>query len=260
MSISVTAGRAMGKPERVARRVRGWLPAVLALAFLLGALPAAAQNSCNAAIQLSATYNAPPNVANTVDTIRLHLTTGLIQGGTLNQITIPKVRFFLDCMAGSIISDNCTDDGAVIQYEGDATITTDCQMGGNPITWNTGHAIGPNPATLVFTPSVPLILPAQSQGCSIWFQVRKLSHSNDGTPLLIEEMAHFGDDGVKATCDQPESPLVAFGTGTISLDFVGKPTIPAPTMSGGLMVLLAGLLGSFGVLALRRTNTTNPHA
>lgn len=247
----------MEYPKRLARGIRGWLPGVFAVALLAAATPSVAQNSCNAEIELSATYNTQPNTPGTVDTIELHLSTGLIQGGTLNQLTIPKVRFFLDCKLGSILSSTCTDDGTVVQYEGDGTITTDCQVGGQPITWSTGHAISPNPPAVIFTPSKPLVLPAQSPGCSIWFQIRKLSPSNDGTPQLIEEMAHFGDGVVAASCDQPGSPLVAFGTGTISLDLVRKSqdTHGAPTMSAGLMILLAGLLALFGVRSLRRKST-----
>src|SRR5207247_2509377 len=69
-------------------------------------------------------------------------------GGTCpptNQ-TVHRVRFDLDCVANSG-GPPCTDQGNVVQYMGDATITTTCAG----VTWTSTTAQAGN--EIVFTPS-----------------------------------------------------------------------------------------------------------
>src|SRR5438105_10367515 len=134
-------------------RNRGSLvPIAGMLALLAGVLlarPAAALNTCNGVIQFEYVSGAnfpqpvPPGMSgDDVIRVRLHLGAGIINGGT--QLTLNQVNFDLDCLSGTVGNpSSCSDDGAVVQYEGDGTITTNC--GGMSFTWSSGHAIGTSP-------------------------------------------------------------------------------------------------------------------
>ena len=160
----------------------------LAAGIALLALTGVAQaqlNTCNANIELN--YVAGPPIATPGDTVRVqvNLGAGTINGGTT--FTINRFRFELDCNnppgAGSI---PCTDDGAIIAYVNDNTITTTCTAGGNPVTWSTNGA-GTTPNEVIFTPSAAIAIPASTPAfCNIEFDVTVAAISYDSTPNLAE--------------------------------------------------------------------------
>ena len=92
----------------------------LALAMLLGA-PAIARAalSCHAFIEMD-------YVGHTANVVRVKISVGAgaILGGT--EVTMDEIRFDLDCDSTQPLLPPCTDEGAVIEYEGDSTITTTC--------------------------------------------------------------------------------------------------------------------------------------
>jgi len=170
-----------------------------------------------------------PNTVGSVDTLRLTLTTGGITGGTLNQLTIQQVFFDLDCTKTSL--PGCTDDGPVINYMGDSTISTNCPGG---VSWASNSVGGgTNPNHVVFQATPHVVLNANdSTGCYIQFQIRKESGSNDSTPGKIEQRAGYAvadcDNGLSSsglqTADLP------FATVTPTFTPTDTPTItPTPT-------------------------------
>src|SRR5262249_37117550 len=108
----------------------------------------------------------------TRDTLRVRLAvgTGTIQSGTAtNQLTVTRLRFELDCVAPGGVP--CTDQGNIVSYLGDSTISTDCPgvswsstLTGNELVFtHTGSiVIQPNTA-----PGNPL-----GGGCSLEFNIR----------------------------------------------------------------------------------------
>src|SRR6516162_7693509 len=164
----------------------------LALAMLLG-VPAIARAalSCNGFILM----NYVGHTGNVVR-VRVAVGTGGILGGT--QLTMDEIRFDLDCNSNFPLLPPCTDEGPVIEYEGDATISTTC-----PVTWSTGHAVGTNPNTVTFTPSPALDIPANQPPipgfCSLEFDIKIVGPDTDGSGA-IDELVTFGpshcDNGV----------------------------------------------------------------
>jgi hypothetical protein len=173
------------------------------------ALPrtAAAVNTCNGLFTID--YVAGPNFALPGDTLRVRLTfgTGSITGGT--HLTMNRVRFDLDCQ-NTMLGVPCGDEGAIVEYEGDGTITTTCPV---PF-WSSGHAVSSAPNEVVLTPSVPFNIPAGSAippgFCYVEFDIKVLAGSIDGTPDQIEETTGFilGD----AMCDNSPTPLPSTNT------------------------------------------------
>src|SRR5690242_18405159 len=95
---------------------------VAALALLLG-LPAVAHavsGTCNAALLMGVSQTGFLNVGNEA-TITIDIGSGPISGGALNQVTIDRVRYELDCNDMAALGIPCTDQGDVMSYEGDAT-------------------------------------------------------------------------------------------------------------------------------------------
>ena len=105
---------------------------------------ARAQNTCNTFISFA--YIAGQPFQEVGDTVRVALTigAGAISGGT--NVTINRLRFELDCDSGGVLGLNCTDDGAVVEYQGDGTITTTC-----PTAFTTGHPVSDLPNQVLFT-------------------------------------------------------------------------------------------------------------
>ena len=159
--------------------------------------PAWAVNSCNGLLTID--YVSGPNftVPGDVVRVRLSLGTGSIQGGT--KLTVNRVRFDLDCNDNFSLGIPCTDEGAVVEYEGDGTITTTCPGA----VWTTGHPVAAAPNEIVFTPAVPVnIPPGQSIPpgfCVLEFDVKVLGPSTDTTPTQIQEATGF--TGTDAVCD-----------------------------------------------------------
>lgn len=179
------------------------LSVTMAAAALLTAAPRSshALSTCNALLRLA--YLSGPNFPSVGDTIRVRLTlgTGSIANGTT--FTVNRVRFDLDCAAppppgpppGQV---GCTDDGSVVGYQGDATITSTCPG----VKWSTGHAKASSPNEVVFTPSQPIAIPASTGTfCALEFDVQVVGRSNDGTPDVAEEVAGFDAAQLDGQCD-----------------------------------------------------------
>jgi hypothetical protein len=180
--------------ERTCRRL---LPVAAAFAVILAATsPARAQSTCNAFISIAYVSGPAFAVQNDIVRIRLTLGSGPIQGGTKGSIN--RVRFDLDCSADGPLGTGCTDDGAVIEYRGDPTITTTCGVG-----FTTGHAVSTAPNQAVFTPTAPIEIPANTPAfCVLEFDVRVAAGvSGDSTPQDIEQVGGFLSATGDARCD-----------------------------------------------------------
>src|SRR5438128_5590694 len=135
--------------------------------------------------------------------VNLAIGAGSISTGTPPELTVNRIRFDLDCVANSGFP--CTDQGPVVQYGGDATITTTCAG----VTWTSSTAQGGN--EIVFNASQPIII---AQNCSprgavpcgnceleftILVQGQEPSGS-DATPQVVEEVAGYANGAGDATC------------------------------------------------------------
>src|SRR6266852_266333 len=213
---TVMKGESMSKFETWTRTL-----AVLATLVAAGtALPTPARavtSTCNTfiAIGLSTPFNAMK--VNDVATVTLTLGTGGIQNGT--KVTINRLRYELDCVAPSFVG--CADQGAIFEYEGDGTITTDC----SGISWSSNVPAGGSATNeIVLSPSPGLMINAgNSAFCSVSFGVKLLSleptagPTSDATPTAVEVNAGFlGAPQNDAVCD---NGLASGGTqpGSISI-------------------------------------------
>ena len=170
-------------------RVRIVRLGLLALAVAAAAPGVArAVNTCNGLIMID--YVTGPNFVIPGDVVRVRLTlgTGSIQGGT--KLTVNRVRFDLDCDSGFPLVTPCTDEGMIIEYEGDSTFTTTC-----PGIWTSGHGISASPNEVVFMPNIPLVIAANQPippgFFSLEFDVKVLARSTDATPDEIEETTGY---------------------------------------------------------------------
>jgi hypothetical protein len=201
-------------------RYRSYIAEACRRMFLLGTLavaigaivpsPARAANTCNG--QLSIDYVAGPNFPLPGDVVRVRLTLGTasITGGT--ELAINRLRFDLDCNSNFALGLPCTDEGSIVEYEGDPTITTTCG-----VIWSTGHGVSDVPNEVVFTPSSPVHVPAGQPVppgfCNLEFDIKVLARSTDGTPDQIEQVTGFlasqgdgmCDNGLSASSTQSSS-------------------------------------------------------
>jgi len=206
-------------------RVGGIAALTVALLGLVAVFPTTGwAQECNAFLAIAQQQVQSPNTIGSIDRMALKMTSGSITGGTLNTITISQVFFDLDCVNTSLPL--CTDEGAIVQYQGDPTIQTDCANGVTPIVWTTTHGVGPIPNTVTFTATPALVLNANDgTGCNLSFQIQKLSGSGtngDMTPQWIEERAGYA----VATCD---NDLTSSGTQTSALPFATVTPTNTPT-------------------------------
>ncbi len=144
-------------------------------------------------------YVSGPNFAVPGDVLRVRITlgTGSINGGT--QLTIQRLKFELDCNSNFALGLPCTDEGAMVEYEGDGTITDTCGK-----VWTTGHPVSSAPNSVVFTPNTPVVIPANQAVppgfCNVEFDVKVLAApSIDVTPAFIEEVG--GYTNLDAACN-----------------------------------------------------------
>src|SRR2546426_7419960 len=89
----------------------------------------------------------PCNAATARARIKLDLGAGPISA-TPFKLTVNRVRFDLDCVGSPSLP--CTDQGDIVRYLGDATITSNCAVTAGPVTWvsttaQAGDEIGFNP-------------------------------------------------------------------------------------------------------------------
>ncbi len=179
----------------------GAMTAAVSFLMVLAAMAVAprdaqALNTCNAFLTID--YLSGPTFALPGDVYRVSLGvgTGSITGGT--QMMINRVRFALDCSTAGSLGIPCTDDGSLIEYEGDGTITTTC-----PSVFTTGHGVSGSPNEVVFTPNAAIMIPAGTPNfCSIEFDVKVLSITDlDPTPTKIEEVAGYQSSTFDAQCN-----------------------------------------------------------
>jgi hypothetical protein len=184
-----------------------------AVALAIGAPVRAQFNTCEPLLALG--YSGPGFVL-PGDIVRVRLTfgAGLIVGGT--HLAIRRVRFELDCDAGAPLGLDCSDDGAVVAYGGDQTITHTCTaVSGGEVIFSTAHGDGPLPNQVVFTASSPVGIPASSPDfCFLEFDVLVLATSGDLTPLEVEQATGFslvtGDAGCDNGLDTQRQVLRSF--------------------------------------------------
>src|SRR5262245_64825069 len=117
------------------KKLRGTGVSALALATLLP-IAAWANDTCNGFINFDYVGAPPVTPIGEVTRVRATLGTGSIQGGT--KLTINSMQFNLDCNANFPLTPPCTNEGAIVQFEGN--ITTTC-----PTAWSTAHPVGPDP-------------------------------------------------------------------------------------------------------------------
>src|SRR5262249_31056146 len=93
-------------------------------AALLPAIAWGQAQTCNGIVTID--YVSGPAFAVVGDTYRVRLTlgTGSVNGGT--HLTISKLRFHLDCNSNFPLGLPCTDEGMMVAYVGDSTITNTC--------------------------------------------------------------------------------------------------------------------------------------
>lgn len=171
----------------------------LALLGVMGGARAwAVDDTCNGLLDL--TYPGPPAVAQVGDVIavQVRLGAGPIQGGTELQLT--SLAMDLDCNPLDPLTPTlCIDDGAVVSYRGDASITTDCPG----VTWTSNNpGGGTSPNIVVFTATPTLDIPAKSPVlpgfCSITFNVQLVALSPEGSviPEIVGYATAFCDNGI----------------------------------------------------------------
>jgi hypothetical protein len=168
----------------------------LALLGVIGGARAWADNTCNGLININ--YPGAPAVAQVGDVIavQVRLGAGPVLGGTELQLT--SIAMDLDCNPLDPLTPPCTDDGPVVSYLGDASITTDC-----PATWTSNNpGGGTSPNVVVFTATPTLDVPANSPVlpgfCSITFNVQLVALSPEGTviPELVGYDVSMCDNGI----------------------------------------------------------------
>ena len=174
--------------------------AALAVVCAAGRTPVHAASTCNTFIAFD--YPTAANFTVPGETVRVQLTvgSGSIIGGT--QVQMNRIRFDLDCNSGNPLALGCTDEGAIVEYGGDAFIQTNCTGLSGPVSFSTGHGESTAPNQVVFTPSEPVFIPASTPNfCTIEFDVTVLARSGDPTPDDIEQVAGFDVDQGDAACD-----------------------------------------------------------
>src|SRR5947207_7111678 len=142
--------------------------------------------------------------------VNLAIGAGSISVGTPPQLTVNRVRFDLACVANTG-GPPCTPQANVVQYGGDATITTTC-AGAN---WTSTTAQGGN--EIVFNASQPIVLaqntgPRSPAGCELEFTILVQGQEppgSDATPQVVEEVAGYNNGAGDATC----RPTLQAGTG-----------------------------------------------
>jgi hypothetical protein len=182
---------------------------LLAFSALLVAITAgsasvvgAVQNTCSPALDFLYTAGAnfpqpvpPGNPGDDQLTVQLTLGAHDIQNGTT--LNVSDMRFDLDC-SDALPSPPCTDQGDIIEYQGDGTIVSDCVVGQTSVFW-TSTAIGTN--EIMFTPTPTIPIPANTVTfCHLSFDIR-VAHL-PSTPVntfgTTKELAYYGPN---TTCN-----------------------------------------------------------
>jgi hypothetical protein len=177
-----------------------------------------ADNVCNGFIDFE--YPVPPNppggTHNVGDkvTVKLDLGAGTITGGPMNILTITSVRFDMACSVPPLPAPMCVNEGPVISYDGDSSITSNCP--GGAAQWTSTNPGGGETKALIFTAVPPVIVPADTPDppgtCFLQFTETVLapSHNADG---FIEQVVGYSD----AACDNGELDSGGFQTGEVKV-------------------------------------------
>jgi len=153
----------------------------------------------------SPTANPPCDSAQAQVRMRVDLGAGAVFVSPFT-VTVNRVRWDLDCVANSGFP--CTDQGDIVEYLGDATITTNCSTAAGNVVWTTTTAQGGN--EIVFTPTDgsgnprPLVIDENTApgdtsrgGCSLFFNLQVVSQEpasgplSDFTPQVVEQVVGF---------------------------------------------------------------------
>lgn len=162
-------------------------------------------------LKAQATGAPPPVYFDTGDqiTIRVDWGCGTVTNGT--HVSINRSRFEQNCLTGGI---NCEPFEQITTYLGDASIRTTCSDElGNHIKWTTNVPLGaPLPNEVVFTPSSPLAIPANtfSSFCVLAFDVKVIalpSQSAPTNPVNITQNFGFRSEMRDAVCDNKPVPV-----------------------------------------------------
>src|SRR5436190_10962892 len=136
--------------------------------------------------------------------VNLAIGAGSISVGTPAQLTVNRIRFDLACVANTG-GPPCTPQANVVQYGGDATITTTCAG----VSWTSSTAQGGN--EIVFTASQPIIIPQNCSprstvpcgNCELEFTIAVQGQEppgSDATPQVVEEGAGYINGQGDASC------------------------------------------------------------
>src|SRR5437899_2439857 len=156
----------------------------------------------------------PCNAATAQARIRLDLGAGPISASPF-KLTVNRVRFDLDCVGSPSLP--CTDQGDIVNYLGDATITSNCTTAAGVVTWVSTTAQAGN--EIVFNPTDgsgnprPIVINANTTpgdttggGCSLFFNIQVVSQEpatgvqSDTTPSEIEQITGYNTVSNDATC------------------------------------------------------------
>jgi hypothetical protein len=196
--------------SRAKRVVSSFRSAVFASGLVMMALwappGAQAQNVCNGLLNINYVAGPPWALAGDVYRAEVALGAGTITGGANNELTMDQFRFELDCANFAVVG--CPDEGDIIRYVGDGTITsTNClDAGNNAVTWTTNGVDSPvGPNQVIFTPNNPVVLPASTlpaNGCRVEFDIRvQTTPGVDASPTIVQEAAGYDPNVPDATCD-----------------------------------------------------------
>ncbi len=186
---------------------------VAGLALVLGfpGIAHAVAGTCHASVQLEVAQAGFLAIGDEA-TITINIGSGPIVGGLLNQVTIDRVRYELDCNVLAALGVPCTDQGDIMSYDGDATITTAGTTCAG-LTWSSSLPLGGSaPNEVVFTPSSPIVLPANvvpdGLTCALSFKAKldnfepTTGPNSDGTPSVVEAVAGFSTvEPADTSCD-----------------------------------------------------------
>src|SRR5437667_133347 len=156
----------------------------------------------------------PCNSATAQARIKLDVGAGPISASPF-QLTVNRLRFDLDCVGSPSLP--CTDQGDIVRYLGDTTITSNCTVATGNVTWVSTTAQGGN--EIVFNPTDgsgnprPLLINQNTApgdttggGCSVFFNIQVVSQEpasgplSDNTPGEIEQIAGYTTTSNDATC------------------------------------------------------------
>ena len=154
------------------------------------------------------------NAATAQARIKLDLGAGPISASPF-KLTVNRVRFDLDCVGSPSLP--CTDQGDIVRYLGDSTITSNCTTAAGNITWTSTTAQGGN--EIVFNPTDgsgnprPVVINQNTTpgnttggGCSLFFNIQVVSQEpasgplSDSSPGEIEQITGYNTASSDATC------------------------------------------------------------